>query len=794
METINVKFEGCCYYFPIINVLKKYYKINICDKPDFLFYGWINNEHMYYPPHCIRIYSAGEVAVPNFNYCDYAIGTAKMDFGERYFRYPYCFSFVNTASLSNRSINKDKALSRKFCNFVYTNRGNSPAIVAREDFCKLLQQYKHVDCPGASLNNMKNAIGPRFEGDWAKSKLDFIKDYKFTIAFENFFDSGYISEKLTHPFLVNSIPIYKGAPDVFDEFNRNAIIDASYIDRWDAVIERIIYLDTHDDEYIKVLNNPVFNESFNIFKFHADFEKFILNIIEKRKTYQHSIFIHFDPTSRITRDTINTIKGEILVPLMDDNIDAADSLIHDFEGAKFRQSWLIPDHINKLFLPLRKKASFAIYFEKSLIFYKRTFPEEQLDEHRIDLLFSVARWAASSKDNPSRIKWITDQETTQSYRQLLAMLRPHDLENNSRAPLGGFSDGRCVVPDNHGASIAWSFGVHTKPPARERDLELARQGLRVFQFDGFIGKSPSPHENTTFFSKTVVADSPHEENEITPQEILSLLRQENERNLSLFLDLEGGEWELFANMPEDLLSRFNVIHAEFHNLCDIEKLPQHVKIFEKILATHVCYHIHYNNFGRILAFRDFLVSDVMEITFARKDLGNFKPCDLSFPTELDAPNNANFPQIYIGRFSSFLDEDDQSAGKISAYDCKLSIFREISPQLEQIYQLRPDLSILFSTHGANQERVFWWYVKNGRHELQLPEETTRQLGNFLKRLNSMPYAEDAYPGYTMLVHSLWLTRDDLHSIMPKTAYGQMGILQWFKDAAINEYSLKEWLE
>jgi hypothetical protein len=46
---------------------------------------------------------------------------------------------------------------------------------------------------------------------WAvANKMEFIKDYKFVLSFENSSYPGYTTEKLIEPMLVNSIPVYWG--------------------------------------------------------------------------------------------------------------------------------------------------------------------------------------------------------------------------------------------------------------------------------------------------------------------------------------------------------------------------------------------------------------------------------------------------------------------------------------------------------------------------------------------------------------------------------------------------------
>jgi hypothetical protein len=139
-------------------------------------------------------------------------------------------------------------------------------------------QYKHVDCPGRVLNNMTDAISPR-EGNWRAGKLDFIKDYKFTIAFENTAYPGYTTEKLMEPYQANSIPIYWGNPEVLRDFNGDSMINCSGRSM-EEIIDRIKTLDNDDELYLKMLHEPPMNPTFTDNEVET-LERFFLNIFAK---------------------------------------------------------------------------------------------------------------------------------------------------------------------------------------------------------------------------------------------------------------------------------------------------------------------------------------------------------------------------------------------------------------------------------------------------------------------------------------------------------------------------------
>lgn len=57
-----------------------------------------------------------------------------------------------------------------------------------------------------------------------KDKLEFTSKYAAALAFENLPKKSYITEKIYEAFIVNSVPIYWGADDIYQEFNQNCFI------------------------------------------------------------------------------------------------------------------------------------------------------------------------------------------------------------------------------------------------------------------------------------------------------------------------------------------------------------------------------------------------------------------------------------------------------------------------------------------------------------------------------------------------------------------------------------------
>ena len=100
--------------------------------------------------------------------------------------------------------------------------------------------------------------GGRAGGPWGK--IEFLKRYKFNIAFENASLPGYTTEKIVEP-MARCLPIYWGNPLIHREFNPKSFLN--YFDFRDeaALIERIIELDENDALYRQYVAEPYFHEN-----------------------------------------------------------------------------------------------------------------------------------------------------------------------------------------------------------------------------------------------------------------------------------------------------------------------------------------------------------------------------------------------------------------------------------------------------------------------------------------------------------------------------------------------------
>ena len=259
---------------PFFKTLAKKYDLEIVDSPDILFFSCFGHEHLKYK--CLKVFLTGENIKPDLRFCDYSFSFEPTT--ARHFQLPNFVRYDSFPEFRQQQFGPVVTEMRnhpktEFCNFVYSNKRAKERIV----FCKKLMKYKRVDCPGPVLNNMPTIDKPN-KPSRIMNKLYFIKKYKFTIAFENESDIGYVTEKIFQPLLVGSIPIYWGSPQVTQYFNPKSFINCHDYQSFDEVIERVIEIDNDDNLYQQYLSERPFGKESKI---HQLSEEAVLNRLEK---------------------------------------------------------------------------------------------------------------------------------------------------------------------------------------------------------------------------------------------------------------------------------------------------------------------------------------------------------------------------------------------------------------------------------------------------------------------------------------------------------------------------------
>jgi alpha(1,3/1,4) fucosyltransferase len=294
---MKVRLDFCDFWSGFVktnnffyNLLRERFEIELCDEPDFLIYA-DPGKHLHRVHNCVKIYISLESFLPDFRACDYAFTSRYLE-DPCHFRLPYYVlesrpEWLQKSEEEIAGILKNKT---KFCSFIVSNAKRKKTH-KRVEFFHRLCQYKKVDSGGRALNNIGYRVPPG-----QANKRNFLRPYKFTIAFENGEVPGYTTEKLTDAMWTRCLPIYWGNPRVGEEFNPRSFLNYYDFPTEEALIEKIIELDQDDAKYLEYLRQPCFhnnqpNEFFSRERLLNQFEKIFTTPITpvSRRRYWNQI-------------------------------------------------------------------------------------------------------------------------------------------------------------------------------------------------------------------------------------------------------------------------------------------------------------------------------------------------------------------------------------------------------------------------------------------------------------------------------------------------------------------------
>ena len=274
-ETIKVNFvdfwpnlfkEDNYFY----NLLSTKYDVIIDENdPDIVFYSVDyfrqNGIGRYLGTRAKIIYYSGENQLPNWDDVDLAFTFSYDEHGGKNYRLPLWSLHINwfdrpyieerdQAYLHDPKLLLEKPINvnkEKLCNFVY-----SQAKGRRLSFLPVMSDRfpNAVECGGSVFNNTGSKIPGR--GDTIQ-KIEYLDNFKYTISFENESASGYQTEKIFHPMMVNSIPIYWGNPTPETDFNVESFIFANKLTD-EEVCDKIQEIENDEELYRHILSQPWF--------------------------------------------------------------------------------------------------------------------------------------------------------------------------------------------------------------------------------------------------------------------------------------------------------------------------------------------------------------------------------------------------------------------------------------------------------------------------------------------------------------------------------------------------------
>jgi hypothetical protein len=229
---------------------------------------------------------------------------------------------------------------------------------------------------------------------------------------------------------------------------------------------------------------------------------------------------------------------------------------------------------------------------------------------------------------------------------LARLLRPCSAEGISKVRVGCEADGGYVLLNDFSRiTSALSFGVGQE---MTWDLELADRGISVHQFDHTIDAPPARHDLITFHRRRI---APRKDEQ--SESLGSAIELTATRLCIVKMDIEGDEWDVLDAADSTGLKAAAQFVCEFHGFERIDEADWYAKalrVLRKIQDTFAVVHVHANNYGLLRARGNIAFPDILEVTFANREFYTLRPSDEIFPTELDAANRPDLPDIFLGAF------------------------------------------------------------------------------------------------------------------------------------------------
>jgi len=167
---------------------------------------------------------------------------------------PYLYCNYSIEYLENfHKISKEE----NKCHIPITSVISNPNCNERNTLLQILMSRFPVANFGDLMNNTGQKIPYQYN---TKEFTNFMKQFSFVFACENSIDETYITEKVFHGLLSNSIPIYYGCPNIRDYINKDRILIIENLEEKNILklINKIDYLLKNKDAYTSIIQQPIF--------------------------------------------------------------------------------------------------------------------------------------------------------------------------------------------------------------------------------------------------------------------------------------------------------------------------------------------------------------------------------------------------------------------------------------------------------------------------------------------------------------------------------------------------------
>lgn len=217
--------------------------------------------------------------------------------------------------------------------------------------------------------------------------------------------------------------------------------------------------------------------------------------------------------------------------------------------------------------------------------------------------------------------------------------------------IGSCSDGGYVMLDDFEAvDTCLSFGIGGEI---SWEREILKKGIdRIYCYDPNIDNLPIDDDRLLFYKQGIAGSDSAQGNYKSMATIINDIGAHS-NNLILKMDVEGAEWEFVSQTNPEIFALFKQMTFELHGLTDINREEEILDCLSKLRETHIPVWIHGNNAGIAEISGDYAVSEMLEITYARKKDYHFSKIPYDCPISIDFPNVSYFDDICLKNWGDF---------------------------------------------------------------------------------------------------------------------------------------------
>ena len=237
---------------------------------------------------------------------------------------------------------------------------------------------------------------------------------------------------------------------------------------------------------------------------------------------------------------------------------------------------------------------------------------------------------------------VSSEEQINEWREIHSLLKPWIIPDLTLTRFGAVNDGGYVLPRLlvDSANGAVSIGVGSEISA---DRELAGCGLPVHAWDHTVSELPEKGSGVIFHPQGLGSDPLN--NLLVPlSKIVQSSFGQEQGELILMLDCEGGEWETLIRLNLKTLERFSIISAELHFLGNalVDARP-FIESLRFINEYFIPVSTSSNNYSAIWSVDGITLPDYVEITWVNRSF--LSESDISSALMGAITGNRNCPDI-----------------------------------------------------------------------------------------------------------------------------------------------------